>query len=884
MVTPERVSTWISFDRERPDWTYRASATSMPARQAEGVAGVWNKLGTLDAALLADEVGMGKTLQALGVMALLWKAWPKARVLVMAPNRDICQHWRHEYVKFVRTHSRTPRDFQHHLPDVEPRVHEARLAHSLDDLVQEVTQATNEEDGPRFFLTTIHALSGLARDELVGAEKLDVARREARRIHRSLKVALGDGGFDLVVVDEAHYLRNSDGDSQRAHAAREFFGPPESRLGRRALLMTGTPVHASMHDVKAILGYFADVGDLTPETLMGKYMLRRLRRMTGRDGVHDKYSYRHERTSAATFDGKPQAEVFFALYQKQLVMQSVKEGRRLLYGYLEGLESTPSHRQQQPDDARKNAERRDFVRAPDSDILARLASAHRSPPEHPKYDTLVAACMPADAFDARCDVHEHKHLVFVRRIPSVREVARRVNNAYDLQMGRRIAHALAPHDKGRLLKKWQKSGWSRAAFNRLFAQHRAGNDDALDAGDDKSTLGQGDEAPDADVHSQIASLFVVKKDGAHRSTDCSNFGLRLRKPESLLSLLLEPASDHRDGTYGFHYQKKSGDRLRDEYLLAAVDARQGAAGNPARVGEQIRFNSPLPTLLGLMYGLLGPEDRARADRLSVDPALAESFAQFVKNGFVFASPVIVDLYCRYVARRRHDSGSAEDRYRGFLDVLSRDLADSLAFAYFRAALETFEALCENVTDDDRAGWQKLVGLTSPALYASGEVKDRQRLILGFNSPFYPHVLAATSVLQEGVNLHLQCRKVHHYGIAWTPGDNEQRIGRVDRLFGKVNAQLRLHGQAELAIHYPYLARSFDEEQLASFVREKHLVEQHMDACRIPATNAEVDLRHPSAAWRSYLRTPANAAVGAGQPDPYPFVPNQGPSSEYLPGL
>lgn len=113
------------------------------------------------------------------------------------------------------------------------------------------------------------------------------------------------------------------------------------------------------------------------------------------------------------------------------------------------------------------------------------------------------------------------------------------------------------------------------------------------------------------------------------------------------------------------------------------------------------------------------------------------------------------------------------------------------------------------------------------------------------------------MLQEGVNLHLQCRKVHHYGIAWTPGDNEQRVGRVDRLFGKINAQLEKDGHAELAIHYPYLARSFDEEQLASFIREKYLMEERMDACQQSKVSPEIDLRNATEHWTSYLRRPSD---------------------------
>lgn len=877
-LTPEQVSRWITFDRERADWTYREGDRAMAARQAEGVAGLWNKLGRHRAALLADEVGMGKTLQALGVMALLWKAKPDASILVMAPNRDICRHWEREYAKFVRTHYKQSDDVVRCVRDGEP-VTEAKLAWSLAELAQAVEAQTH-----RFFVTTIYSLSGLMRDEHgEGVDKLQGAAEAAAGIHRRLKAALGGRGFELLVVDEAHYFRNSCGKSQRARAARSFFGPPEDRLGERALLMTATPSHASMDDVTAIMGYVAEVGQDKPEALLMKYALRRLRRMKGRDGSYDKYAYRHEQAVASDLVHDPAAEMFFALYQKLLVKKEVQDGRRFLYGYLEGFESFKVRAPEAEQETEEDVAKRDFQGAPDTEILTRLARMHESLgglPAHPKYDALVNACVPTEVFDAGVDVHEHKHLVFVRRIPSVREIVARVNVAYDRQMGQRMVQALVPDDTGGLLRRWEASHWSREFFNRHFGGHGEADDATLLEGNDAATEEHADA--DANVYSKVSDLFVVKKTGAQRSTDASNFSLRLRKPESLFTLLLEPASDYKAGSYGYYYRKRSGGRLRDEYASAALEVR----GVGVVADEKLDFARPMPTLWGLMYCQLEVADRGCVDRLAQEPAKAESFGRYLKNGFLFASPVIVELYCRYVEfHRRGEVGEAQQRYLAFLNFLDAELKESLAFAYFRAALQTFDALWENVPGEDRRGWHKLTGLSSPAFYASGAVKDRQRLILGFNSPFYPNVLAATSVLQEGVNLHLQCRKVHHYGIAWTPGDNEQRVGRVDRLFGKVNALLERDGRAELAIQYPYLARSFDEEQLASFVREKHLVEERMDACRQSPIDAEIDLRRASDAWRSYLRTPREDMIESSLVDPYPYDPKEeGADGVYTPHL
>lgn len=53
----------------------------------------------------------------------------------------------------------------------------------------------------------------------------------------------------------------------------------------------------------------------------------------------------------------------------------------------------------------------------------------------------------------------------------------------------------------------------------------------------------------------------------------------------------------------------------------------------------------------------------------------------------------------------------------------------------------------------------------------------------FNSPFWPFVLATTSVGQEGLDFHLYCHKVVHWNLPPNPVDLEQREGRVHRYKG-----------------------------------------------------------------------------------------------------
>jgi hypothetical protein len=50
----------------------------------------------------------------------------------------------------------------------------------------------------------------------------------------------------------------------------------------------------------------------------------------------------------------------------------------------------------------------------------------------------------------------------------------------------------------------------------------------------------------------------------------------------------------------------------------------------------------------------------------------------------------------------------------------------------------------------------------------------------FNSPFWPHVLATTSVGQEGLDFHAWCSRILHWDLCPSPLELEQREGRIQR--------------------------------------------------------------------------------------------------------
>ena len=93
--------------------------------------------------------------------------------------------------------------------------------------------------------------------------------------------------------------------------------------------------------------------------------------------------------------------------------------------------------------------------------------------------------------------------------------------------------------------------------------------------------------------------------------------------------------------------------------------------------------------------------------------------------------------------------------------------------------------------------------------ANGLVRQetRQRLMLAFNTPFFPEVLVASSVLAEGVDLHLNCRHVIHHDLSWNPSTLEQRTGRVDRIGSKAETVSK-----PIEVFLPYIGGTQDEKQ------------------------------------------------------------------------
>nr|MDQ6946404.1 helicase [Actinomycetota bacterium] len=120
-------------------------------------------------------------------------------------------------------------------------------------------------------------------------------------------------------------------------------------------------------------------------------------------------------------------------------------------------------------------------------------------------------------------------------------------------------------------------------------------------------------------------------------------------------------------------------------------------------------------------------------------------------------------------------------------------------------------------DSDHPKGEGIAFLSRFALRYGGLRQEQDDLRLpevraAFNSPFWPFVLATTSIGQEGVDFHWWCRAIVHWNLPSNPVDFEQREGRVDRYKGhaiRINVAARHRQSALQSSHHDIWSAAFE---------------------------------------------------------------------------
>jgi len=463
---------------------------------------------------------------------------------VLAPRYEVAQNWIKEYETFVNVHYKLDDDIVRSSigsKAIIPAIYCDNLYHLIENL----------QDGwGRFFVGKISSFSSLLskkertneRLENLGIrpdqnynidtkekdEKLVFVRGIASQLRIEAAKYLENNKFDLVIIDESHYFRNRNGQSLRVNAAEKFFGANQTRISKKSLLLTATPNHSSSDNIKAIVSYFDDgkYQDADYQNILDDTCLRRFRRLSSHGKV--KYNYRKEEPQRSDFENDELSELFFGIYQKQLVTEFIKEkqhgSKRNMLGFLEGTEFIPRVKETEKNKGELR-EGHDYHSGFDGKLLLKLSKQYKEVfndyPRHPKYSRLVDDLI-SPGHNLRS--LNTKKLVFVRRIPSVREIAARCVHRYDDILLEKISKALGV--KLRLNVADFRKYFERKISRVLSKSELEADDAPYEISGEKL-----DENIEGIPSSFVLDLFKRQKKakGVVASTHASNFRLRFSR-------------------------------------------------------------------------------------------------------------------------------------------------------------------------------------------------------------------------------------------------------------------------------------------------------------------------------------------------------------------
>lgn len=476
-------SVGLAVAEELLDFNARLHSPARAQDQLRGAVALHNMLCRFRVAYLADEVGMGKTLVALGVVALLKHFKPSARILIITPRENIQEKWKRELENFV-THNVRFADLRIKAPDGRPAV-ELVKCDSLLDLLRQT-----QRPGSGIFFTRMSSFSlGMRSSEADGASKLRNGLRELLpwlasgtldlrsankpefkdQFARALSCGLPK--FDLVIVDEGHNLKHG---LQPNVAARnrvialamghpgtqpdKHMFPGYSSRAERVLFLSATPMEDNYTqlwnqlDVLGLGGNFTCLKDSQAtedekKALTKKFLIRRVTELPVGGDRLTKNQYRREwRRGGVGQHDEPivvtdaRQRLTLALVQKKVaeIIGHEKMGNAFQIGMLASFESfqeTSVRKKVEKDDAESSnfdgGEQTEDIREREGvDVhgVNRLAKSYRQQFHgelpHPKMDALCD-CL-SDSWD-----RGRKTLVFVRRIASVTDLKRKLDERYD---------------------------------------------------------------------------------------------------------------------------------------------------------------------------------------------------------------------------------------------------------------------------------------------------------------------------------------------------------------------------------------------------------------------------------------------------------------------
>lgn len=484
----------IALETARKLLDFGGATSAIPPKAAEeqlrGAVALHNILDRHQAAYLADEVGMGKTYVALGTLALFRHFNPEFRLLVIAPRENIQRKWIKELKNFVANNVR--------FPDLRVKAFHgapARPAVACSNLLELVRETSLNPDRDFFVRLTSFSLPlgtdpdgwRRKRDELLNLlpwmdrAAFDLGDKEEFKAQFARAVCTSLPEFDLVIFDEGHNLKHgfSKNVSARNKVLALAFGHPEERAkgfrsygprARRILFLSATPLEDDYYQLWNQLNVFGfggkvlelqdnAVSEETKRACAQKFLIRRVTSMEVAGKRLTKNLYRREwhNGGVQSYDDPLQVpderqRLIVALAQKKVseILGHERFNNSFQIGMLASFESFLETAKVKVADDEKPSTFDDVDQTDDQDerlgidldTINSMARSYRkrfgTEAPHPKMDALVEKL--STNFRAG-----NKALVFVRRVASVKELEKKLEEKYDQYLFERLRSEFLPN-------------------------------------------------------------------------------------------------------------------------------------------------------------------------------------------------------------------------------------------------------------------------------------------------------------------------------------------------------------------------------------------------------------------------------------------------------
>ena len=484
------------------DFGKRIKSAQRAQEQLEGAVAIHNILCRHNVAYLADEVGMGKTYVALGALALFRHYDPDFRVLVIAPRENIQRKWMKELRNFV-AHNVRFADLRVKGIEGEP-ARPLVLCENLIALIRETSLDANRDFFARLSSFSLPvrgddevdpASARMLRDALrrclpwLPDEVFDLRSKQAFKDNFARAVCCGLPEFDLVIVDEGHNLKHgfSAGVAARNRVMALAFGHPGQSVNhslfpgyrpkaKRVLFLSATPIEENYRhlwnqlDILGHGGTLRDLRDTEDEDVLRELartiLIRRVTSIRIGGAEYTKNIYRREwRGGGVDQHDDPlrvlgdRQKLVVALVQKKVseILGSERFNRSFQMGMLASFESfleTAGVKRTEDDNGNfddgeqtEDPSEREGIDVADVNRLSRSYRRTFNGEElpHPKMDAVVARLSSAWKTG-------EKALVFVRRVASVKELKRKLDDQYDAWLLARMEQELPPSTLDRFRK------------------------------------------------------------------------------------------------------------------------------------------------------------------------------------------------------------------------------------------------------------------------------------------------------------------------------------------------------------------------------------------------------------------------------------------------